>query len=389
MAKVRKNNNINNFFEVIRTEKAEKRGHVKVYVKFEGSEKIYRYIRKMYDDHTVIISGMRIKYNRRLQVVEMKKAYDLKSDRKRVGNDENKPEESQKIEFEPVPDEFEEEKEEEPELNTEPEPEDEAEEAESEEIQETEEKWDGNHKEYETILECIRNDIPVYLTGPAGSGKNYTIKKIACELGLDFYFTNSVQQEYKITGFIDAGGKYHETEFYKAFTQGGLFFLDELDASIPEVLVLLNAAIANRYFEFPNGRVDAHENFRVIAAGNTIGKGADLQYTGRMVLDSATLDRFVIIEFNYDERIELKLAENDTELVEFIHELRRNSDVMDLNMIFSYRCIEYIVKLRKTNLTLEKVLEIAIFKGLSKETIKMFSFDKNSQYSAAAAKVAA
>ena len=264
------------------------------------------------------------------------------------------------------------------------------EEAESEEIQETEEKWDGNHREYNTILECVRNDIPVYLTGPAGSGKNYTIKKIASELGLDFYFTNSVQQEYKLTGFIDAGGKYHETEFYKAFTQGGLFFLDELDASIPEVLVLLNAAIANRYFEFPNGRVDAHEDFRVIAAGNTVGKGADLQYTGRMVLDSATLDRFVIVEFNYDERIELKLADNDAELVEFIHELRRNSDVMDLNMIFSYRCIEYIVKLRKTNLTLEKVLEIAIFKVLQKETIKMFSFDnKNSKYSAATENVAA
>lgn len=347
-AKVRKNNTNN--FQIVKTEKAEKKGCLKVYVKFKGNDKVYRYIRKMYDDHTVIISGMRIKYNRQLQVVEMKKAYDLKSDRKRVGNDEYEPEESQKIESEPVSeeDEFEEE-DKEPELNTESESEteDDAEEAESEEIQETEETWDGNHKEYETILECIRNDIPVYLTGPAGSGKNFTIKKIACELGLDFYFTNSVQQEYKITGFIDAGGKYHETEFYKAFTQGGLFFLDELDASIPEVLVLLNAAIANKYFEFPNGRVDAHENFRVIAAGNTVGKGADLQYTGRMVLDSATLDRFVIVEFNYDERIELKLAENDAELVEFIHELRRNSDVMDLNMIFSYRCIEYIVKLKK------------------------------------------
>ena len=383
MTKSRKNNNINNFFEVIRTEKAEKRGHVKVYVKFEGSEKIYRYIRKMYDDHTVIISGMRIKYNRRLQVVEMKTGYDLKSDRKRVGNDEYEPEE-QKIE---------EEEELKPVKHTKkafnnPSSEKEEEE-ESEEIQETE-KWDGNHREYNTILECVRNDIPVYLTGPAGSGKNYTIKKIAAELGLDFYFTNSVQQEYKITGFIDAGGKYHETEFYKAFTQGGLFFLDELDASIPEVLVLLNAAIANKYFEFPNGRVDAHKDFRVISAGNTIGKGADLQYTGRMMLDSATLDRFVIVEFDYDERIELKLAEGDKELVSFIHELRRNSEIMDLGMIFSYRCIEYIVKLRKTNLTLEKVLEIAIFKGLKKETIKMFSFDnKNSKYSAAAEKVAA
>ena len=66
-------------------------------------------------------------------------------------------------------------------------------------------------------------------------------KKIAEELDLEFYFTNSIQQEYKITGFIDAGGKYHETEFYKAFKNGGLFFLDELDASIPEYLILYNS----------------------------------------------------------------------------------------------------------------------------------------------------
>ena len=55
---------------------------------------------------------------------------------------------------------------------------------------------------------------------------------------------------------------------------GGLFFLDEMDASIPEVLVLLNAAIANGYFEFPNGKITAHEDFRVVAAGNTVGSGA-------------------------------------------------------------------------------------------------------------------
>ena len=159
------------------------------------------------------------------------------------------------------------------------------------------------HAKYDQIKACITADIPVYLVGEAGTGKNFTLQEIAEDLKLDFYFTNSVQQEYKLTGFIDAGGVFHETEFYKAFTKGGLFFLDEIDASIPEVLVLLNAAIANRYFEFPNGRVTAHPDFRVVAAGNTVGSGANDLYTGRLVLDSATLDRFVIIEFDYDRNI--------------------------------------------------------------------------------------
>lgn len=231
------------------------------------------------------------------------------------------------------------------------------------------------HAKYNQIKTCINNDIPVYLVGEAGTGKNFTLQEIATDLGLEFYFTNSVQQEYKLTGFIDAGGVYHETEFYKAFTQGGLFFLDEIDASIPEVLVLLNAAIANRYFEFPNGRVDAHPEFRVVAAGNTVGSGANDLYTGRLVLDSATLDRFVIIEFDYDRNIELKLANGNENLVNFIRGLRRFSKENGVRATFSYRCIITVTKLEKAGMELQDILSIAVFKGLDRDTVKTFRTD--------------
>lgn len=234
----------------------------------------------------------------------------------------------------------------------------------------------ASHKQTPVIMQCVKNDIPVYLVGEAGTGKNFTLQAIAKELGLDFYFTNSVQQEYKITGFIDAGGKYHETEFYKAFTNGGLFFLDEIDASIPEVLVLLNAAIANKYFEFPNGKVNAHSQFRVVAAGNTCGNGASELYTGRLTLDSATLDRFVVIEFDYDEAIELFLAEGNDKLVNFVRGLRDFAKNNGLHMTFSYRCIINIVKLEKTGLELSAILQIAVFKGCDKDTIKMFKINQ-------------
>ena len=231
------------------------------------------------------------------------------------------------------------------------------------------------HAKYNQIKTCIDNDIPVYLVGEAGTGKNFTLQEIATDLGMDFYFTNSVQQEYKLTGFIDAGGVYHETEFYKAFTKGGLFFLDEIDASIPEVLVLLNAAIANRYFEFPNGRVDAHENFRVVAAGNTVGSGANDLYTGRLVLDSATLDRFVIIEFDYDRNIEMKLAGGNEHLVNFIRGLRRFAKENGVRATFSYRCIITVTKLEKAGMELKDIMAIAIFKGLDTDTVKTFKTD--------------
>ena len=227
------------------------------------------------------------------------------------------------------------------------------------------------HEKYNQIKTCIELNIPVYLVGEAGTGKNYTLEQIAWDCGYDFYYANSVQQEYKLTGFIDAGGKYHETEFYKAFKNGGIFFLDEIDASIPEVLVLLNAAIANRYFEFPNGRIYAHDKFRVVAAGNTVGSGADELYTGRMVLDAATLDRFVIIEFSYDRHVEMHITNNNADLVDFVEELRKQAKEQGIRATFSYRCLEMVTKLEPV-MDLQDVLKIAVFKGMTKEEINMF-----------------
>lgn len=239
--------------------------------------------------------------------------------------------------------------------------------------------WDEEvkHCKYDLIKTCIDNNIPVYLAGEAGTGKNYTLEQISWELGLEFYFTNSVQQEYKLTGFIDAGGVYHETEFYKAFKNGGIFFLDEMDASIPEVLVLLNAAIANRYFEFPNGKIKAHKNFRVVAAGNTVGSGADELYTGRLVLDQATLDRFAIIDFDYDRNIEMHIAKGNTELVDFVECLRSEAKNNGIRATFSYRCISMVTKLEKAGtISLKDILAITVFKGMSVDIIHTLTLNR-------------
>lgn len=244
-------------------------------------------------------------------------------------------------------------------------------------VEEEDDTDEVRHEQYSAIKMWVSMNVPVYLVGPAGSGKNHTLEQIASDLGLDFYFTNSVQQEYKLTGFIDAGGTFHETEFYKAFTKGGLFFLDEMDASIPEVLVLLNAAIANGYFEFPNGKVTANKEFRVVAAGNTVGSGSDDKYTGRLVLDQATLDRFAIVEFGYSEKIEMHLAKGNVELVKFIRSIRTQAEKTGIRSTFSYRCITMVTK-AEGKLPLEQILVMAVFKGLDKDTINTFRDDLHS-----------
>ena len=183
------------------------------------------------------------------------------------------------------------------------------------------------HEKFDTICKFVANNEPVFLTGQAGTGKNVLCQQVAKALGLDFYFTNAVTQEYKITGFTDAMGVFHETQFYKAFKNGGLFMLDEMDASIPEVLIILNAAIANRYFDFPApiGYVEAHPNFRVVSAGNTYGLGANYDYVGRNQLDMASLDRFAMVRVDYSRAIELKVANGNEELVNFCEDFRKAS----------------------------------------------------------------
>lgn len=226
------------------------------------------------------------------------------------------------------------------------------------------------HEQFDTICKFVANNEPVFLTGLAGSGKNVLCQQVAKALGLDFYFTNAVTQEYKITGFTDAMGVFHETQFYKAFKNGGLFMLDEMDASIPEVLIILNAAIANRYFDFPApiGYVEAHPNFRVVAAGNTFGLGANYDYVGRNQLDMASLDRFALVRVNYDKAIELRVANGNEDLVNFCEDFRNASVKAGVRCVISYRAIGRLAKMEAL-FDLKEVIRTCLTKSLEKDDL--------------------
>lgn len=255
-------------------------------------------------------------------------------------------------------------------------------------------KFEGKgvtHEKFDTIIKFVANNEPVFLTGPAGSGKNVLCQQVAKALGLNFYFSNAVTQEYKITGFTDAMGVFHESQFYKAFKNGGLFMLDEMDASIPEVLVILNAAIANRYFDFPApiGYVEAHSDFRVIAAGNTFGLGANYEYVGRNQLDMASLDRFAVVRVGYDRNIELNVAQGNTELVDFAEDARNAAEKSGIRFIVSYRAIGRIAKLEGL-LGLDEVIKTCFAKSLEADDVKALTSNMmvSNKYASALKKLA-
>ena len=357
------NENIN--FHVHHIEKAHKAGCVVVEIQFKNSDKHFTYVRKAYNN-TTVIDGCRITFDSDYNVEKIERLYETKGVHKRstagqVGTTSSK-----------IKNELEEKNIELPKVQ----------------IPQVDTKKEIHHDRYEEIKCCLECNIPVYLAGPAGSGKNHTVEQIAKELGWNFYFSNSVQQEYKLTGFIDAGGDFHETEFYKACTdeKDCVFFLDEMDASIPEVLVLLNAAIANGYFEFPNGKV-SFDHVHFVAAGNTVGSGADDMYTGRMVLDQATLDRFAIIEFDYCLRIEMAITNNNSDLVDFIHQMRKEAEAKGIRATFSYRCMTMVTKLEEKGMDLGMAMKISIVKGLDKDTINTFNPNGSTKYHEALRKI--
>lgn len=212
----------------------------------------------------------------------------------------------------------------------------------------------------------------VYLYGPAGTGKSALAEQLAEHLNLDFYPMSTVTQEFKFTGYKDGNGIYHDTNFYKAVKFGGLFFIDELDSCANDVLVGMNACLANGYFDFPNETVRAHKDFRVISAGNTIGRGATDEYAGRQALDMSTLDRFLCIYIDYDKNIDMAVAQGDENLVNFAHAIRKACQDMELTVLMSYRALSSIIELLQ-DFDIVEVIEWTVIKGIAKDDIYMLA----------------
>lgn len=252
-------------------------------------------------------------------------------------------------------------------------------------------KIDGvKHQCFDDVLMWCTNRTPVYLFGPSGTGKSYLCEQVAKALGLEFYTDACLQQKFELVGFIDAGGKYQETPFYKAFTEGGVYLLDEIDGTAPDVLVAINQ-VRSRMCNFPGkGLVKAHKDFVFIAAGNTVGRGKTEAYNGRYQLDASTLDGFAFIGVDYDRKIELALTGNNKELVDFAHALRKAIKTQELTYTFSPRALKRFVIAEGANMDPVKVMKQSLCAGWAKEDIILLSenIDKKNKYAKVFAKIA-
>lgn len=245
------------------------------------------------------------------------------------------------------------------------------------------------HFLFELVLKTLSARCHPYLVGPAGSFKTSTCHAAANCLGMKFYAISVCAQTTKtdlLGFFVPGNGEYCPTDFRRAFEHGGVFVCDEVDNGNANVLAVLNAALANSSMAFPDGMVTRHEDFCLIACGNTYGQGADRLYVGRNQLDAATLDRFAFIDFPYDEGLEalycgvegrrspsFNLLDGGSVTadgwLDYVQRVRKAGEKQKVRAVFSPRASIYGTKLAAQGIGRAHLEAMLLWKGIDAATV--------------------
>ena len=247
------------------------------------------------------------------------------------------------------------------------------------------------HASVDKVIKEILNKNTVYLVGPSGSCKTYSMKQIAEILELPLYNFGFVTDEHEtFKSYKDVNGQFVKNVFYQAYKTGGICFFDEIDNSESKALVELNRIIGgNGEYEaylFPNGElVYPHPNFRVVVAGNTYGEGANEAYSTRERLDFGTVDRFSPVKYYYDEEFERRVLYKYPDAYDFCMAYRAALSLVNDEYYFTTRRIFKLVKnLDSGCYSIDEIIDDFFTKSLRMDVLekilKNISIDSSNKY---------
>ena len=231
------------------------------------------------------------------------------------------------------------------------------------------------HKKIDTIIKAMesadRNSKNIMLSGPIGTGKTTLCGQIADKLSLDFYPYSLCSHTTKsdLIGFIDAGGVYRGSALRQAFEHGGLVLLDEMDASNPNVLSIINNMLSNQQYYFPDGLVKKHELFKCICAMNSNGRGGEIIYTKSQRLDASTLDRFVFIKIDIDENLEKALTNNKDWYDRVLKFRKVIKEICNDDVVIGQRAMLDGADLLDAGFSQSEVEDMVIYKGIDEDIV--------------------
>lgn len=230
------------------------------------------------------------------------------------------------------------------------------------------------HKLFPDLLNLIALGFPVWIPGPAGSGKTTAVNNAAKALDAMLYMPpeGPVENKYGFIGYNDAAGNFNATTLYHACKYAAenpekrvIFFIDECDAGYANALMVLNAVMENGYCTFANGeRITFGRNLQFIAGANTYGNGATSQYVGRNKLDDATLDRFIMLAWDYDTELETGISGNP-EWSGMVQRIRDALPGLSIKHVISPRASIRGAAMLAAGWDRGRVLDMVVYKGLS------------------------
>jgi len=183
------------------------------------------------------------------------------------------------------------------------------------------------HEKFEEVLEISKfevNGFPpsILLTSKSQVGKSYMCKQLARKFGIRYAYISGNSQTTKtdLLGYVNIEGIEVSSIFQDFYENGGLLVLEEFDTIPQGVATALNTAVAGSSMNSPTGReVHRHKDFRLIVTTNTYS-GSDSDYTARVKMDQASLERYYKIDMDIDRELEKKLFGDDFAIVQWVRD---------------------------------------------------------------------